>query len=94
MVYTCNSNFFYWLTQDDTELGVAVIGLDSMSRLNFMRQLSQSYRFITESLAGVVLLGFNKVGENTYPNLIPMLTGRPHGYGEVDHYEVKKLIFL
>lgn len=83
----------YWLSQDDKELGVAVIGLDSMSRLNFMRQLSQSYRFLTKNLEGVVLLGFNKVGENTYPNLIPMLTGRPHGYGEEDHYEVLKFIY-
>lgn len=63
--------------QDDKELGVAVIGLDSMSRLNFMRQLARSYKYITEEIQGTVMLGFNKVGENTFPNVIPMLTGYP-----------------
>ncbi|XP_075230929.1 uncharacterized protein LOC142329898 [Lycorma delicatula] len=63
--------------QNDKEIGVAVIGLDSMSRLNFMRQLAQSYKYITEEVNGTVMLGFNKVGENTFPNVIPMLTGFP-----------------
>lgn len=82
------------MSQDDTELGVAVIGLDSMSRLNFMRQLPLSYRFITENLGGVVLLGFNKVGENTFPNVIPMLTGRPCAWGSVDHYQVTNMFYF
>lgn len=62
--------------QDDVELGAAVIGIDSISRLNFMRQMVNSYHFITEEMDGVVLHGFTKVGENTFPNVIPMLTGR------------------
>lgn len=61
--------------QHDRELGVAVVGLDSVSRLNFMRQLPKSFKVITDTLDGVVLKGFNKVGENTFPNLIPILTG-------------------
>lgn len=58
------------------ELGVAVIGIDSISRLNFMRQMVNSYRYITEEMDGDVMHGFTKVGENTFPNVIPMLTGR------------------
>ncbi|XP_046660865.1 uncharacterized protein LOC124354454 isoform X1 [Homalodisca vitripennis] len=73
--------------KNDVELSVAVIGLDSMSRLNFMRQLPLSYRYITDVMEGVVLLGFNKVGENTFPNLVPMLTGRASAWGAYYHYE-------
>ncbi|CAH0388813.1 unnamed protein product [Bemisia tabaci] len=62
--------------KDDLELGVSVIGIDSMSRLNFMRQLSESYRLLTERMNATVMLGFNKVGENTWPNVMAMLTGR------------------
>ncbi|KAG8326851.1 hypothetical protein J6590_032684 [Homalodisca vitripennis] len=76
--------------KNDVELSVAVIGLDSMSRLNFMRQLPLSYRYITDVMEGVVLLGFNKVGENTFPNLVPMLTGRASAWGAYYHYETKE----
>ncbi|XP_054283059.1 uncharacterized protein LOC129000151 isoform X1 [Macrosteles quadrilineatus] len=79
--------------RNDRELSVAVIGIDSMSRLNFMRQLPQSYRFITDTLQGTVLLGFNKVGENTFPNLIPMLTGRPCAWGEFYYYQHWPLVW-
>lgn len=58
------------------EMGVAVLGIDSISRLNFMRQMVNSYHFITEEMDGDVMHGFTKVGENTFPNVIPMLTGR------------------
>jgi len=58
------------------ELGVAVIGIDSISRLNFMRQMVKSYSFINKEMSGDVMYGFTKVGENTFPNVIPMLTGR------------------
>ncbi len=33
------------------------------------------YRFITNTLGGVPLYGYNKVGDNTKPNVIPLLTG-------------------
>ncbi|XP_014294779.1 uncharacterized protein [Halyomorpha halys] len=64
-------------TYKDGEFDVLVVGLDSVSRLNFMRQLPKAYRLLTGSLDATVLIGFNKVGHNTFPNVVPMLTGRP-----------------
>lgn len=61
----------------DGEFDVLVVGLDSVSRLNFMRQLPKAYRLLTDYLDATVLIGFNKVGHNTFPNVVPMLTGRP-----------------
>lgn len=40
---------------------VIILVLDSMSRLNFIRQLPKSYKFIIETLRGVVMKGLTKV---------------------------------
>lgn len=72
------------------ELGVAVIGIDSISRLNFMRQMVNSYHFIVEEMDGDVMYGFTKVGENTFPNVIPMLTGRSFITDHNNKFDVRK----
>lgn len=69
-----------------------VVGLDSVSRLNFMRQLPKAYRLLTDNLDATVLIGFNKVGHNTFPNVVPMLTGRP--LLETPHLPFKVMVIL
>ncbi|XP_059474303.1 uncharacterized protein LOC132195978 isoform X2 [Neocloeon triangulifer] len=56
-------------------VNVLIIVLDSMSRLNFIRQLPKTYKFLVESLGSVVMQGLTKVGDNTYPNMLSMLSG-------------------
>ncbi|XP_065164171.1 uncharacterized protein [Atheta coriaria] len=71
-------------TQPTSErLNVLVIGIDAVSRLNFHRQMPKT-AFYLEKLNAVELLGYNKIGDNTYPNLIAALTGH-------DETEVQKL---
>jgi hypothetical protein len=53
-------------------LNVAVLVFESMSRLNFMRQLPRSHAYITNSLGGVVMQGLTKVITNTLPDLKSM----------------------
>uniref|UniRef100_A0A8D8S884 DUF229 domain containing protein n=2 Tax=Cacopsylla melanoneura TaxID=428564 RepID=A0A8D8S884_9HEMI len=55
-------------------LNVLIFGFDSMSRLNFMRQLPKSYT-VLKSLNAIVLEGYNIVGDGTPQALIPILTG-------------------
>ena len=64
-------------TQSSSEnrLSVAIVGIDSVSRLNFIRQLPQTYAYIKENLSAVEMFGFSRVGLNTLPNIGPMLTG-------------------
>ncbi|GAB0095698.1 uncharacterized protein DMENIID0001_111090 [Sergentomyia squamirostris] len=54
---------------------VIVIGIDSISRLNFRRQLQKSTHLLLEEMNAIEMEGYNKVGDNTYPNLIPVLSG-------------------
>jgi len=76
------------------ELGVAVIGIDSISRLNFMRQMVKSYNFINKEMSGDVMHGFTKVGENTFPNVIPMLTGRSFITEHNNKFDVREQYYM
>ncbi|VEN50264.1 unnamed protein product [Callosobruchus maculatus] len=55
-------------------LSVLMIGIDSVSRLNFIRTLPSTYMYL-ESQGWIPLLGYNKMADNTFPNLMAILTG-------------------
>ncbi|XP_072395594.1 uncharacterized protein [Diabrotica undecimpunctata] len=62
------------LYKNDSLVNILVLGLDALSRLNFNRQLPKTIKFL-KHIGGVEMLGYNKVGDNTFPNIIPVLTG-------------------
>ncbi|XP_030377707.1 uncharacterized protein LOC115626465 [Scaptodrosophila lebanonensis] len=53
---------------------VLIMGLDSVSRINFRRTMPNMFKFVNEQ-GWHEMQGFNKVGDNTFPNLLPALTG-------------------
>ncbi|XP_056637211.1 uncharacterized protein LOC130445543 isoform X2 [Diorhabda sublineata] len=53
---------------------VLFIGIDSISRLNFIRSLPKTHNFV-ESNNWISLKGYNKIDDNTFPNLMAILTG-------------------
>ncbi|KAG5881567.1 hypothetical protein JTB14_035011 [Gonioctena quinquepunctata] len=62
----------------DKKLNILVVGLDAVSRLNLHRQMPKTVDYLRK-LEAVEMLGYNKVGDNTFPNLIPVLTGMFEG---------------
>ncbi|KAL7741748.1 hypothetical protein ACLKA6_000359 [Drosophila palustris] len=73
-----SSSRFNDTTQDaatDHRLSVMVLGIDSVSHLNFQRQMRRTASYIRQNLSHVEFWGFNKVGDNTFPNLVPLLSG-------------------
>uniref|UniRef100_A0A1A9WBJ3 DUF229 domain-containing protein n=1 Tax=Glossina brevipalpis TaxID=37001 RepID=A0A1A9WBJ3_9MUSC len=56
-------------------LSVMILGMDGLSHLNFLRQMPKTVAFIRENLSHIEFFGYNKVEENTFTNLIPLLTG-------------------
>ncbi|SPP77301.1 Hypothetical predicted protein [Drosophila guanche] len=54
---------------------VLLFGIDSMSRMNFARTMPLTSRFIRQQ-GWYEMEGYNKVGDNTLPNLLAVLTGR------------------
>ncbi|XP_068083367.1 uncharacterized protein [Anabrus simplex] len=58
----------------ESEVSVLILGLDSMSRVNFHRQMPLTLNLLRQ-LEAVEMLGYNKVADNTFPNLVPVLAG-------------------
>ncbi|GAB1608462.1 uncharacterized protein LOC115213966 [Argonauta hians] len=62
---------------------VFIFGVDSVSRLNGLRMLPKTYKYLTKELGAFDFQGYTKVGDNTFPNMVTMLTGR-HPYDEAE----------
>jgi hypothetical protein len=60
--------------QGQENFNVLMIGIDSISRLNLIRSMPETYNFLTRN-NWIEMKGYNKIGENTYPNLMAILTG-------------------
>lgn len=56
------------------DVSVLVVGIDAVSRLNFRRHMPKTNEILSQ-LGNVEILGYNKVEDNTFPNLIPVLSG-------------------
>lgn len=59
----------------DQYYNVVMLGVDTMSRLNGLRQLNKTLSLLRDKYKILEFTGYNKVGENTFPNLVPLLTG-------------------
>ncbi|XP_034175666.1 uncharacterized protein LOC117602147 isoform X2 [Osmia lignaria lignaria] len=57
------------------KLSVLLLGIDSVSRLNFMRSAPNTDKYLQET-GWIRLNGYNKMGDNTFPNLMAILTGQ------------------
>ncbi|XP_066141875.1 uncharacterized protein [Euwallacea fornicatus] len=53
---------------------IFALGIDSMSVLNFQRTMPKSYQHLENKFLS--FKGYNKIEDNTFPNLMAILTGR------------------
>ncbi|KAJ8921408.1 hypothetical protein NQ315_003026 [Exocentrus adspersus] len=53
---------------------VLLVGIDSISKLNLRRTMPKTYSYLKENFHN--LKGYNKVEDNTFPNLMAILTGQ------------------
>ncbi|GAB1601322.1 uncharacterized protein LOC115217513 [Argonauta hians] len=58
------------------KFNVLMIGVDSVSRLNSIRQMKQTRKYILETLGAYELSGYNKVADNTFVNVVPLTAGQ------------------
>ncbi|XP_063412661.1 uncharacterized protein LOC134695363 [Mytilus trossulus] len=59
----------------ETRLNVLLIMIESTSRINSVRYLRKTRKYLLETLDATELLGYNKVAKNTRPNMAALLTG-------------------
>lgn len=60
--------------QGSTIPSVLMIGIDSISRLNLLRAMPNTAQHLYDN-GWFEMKGYNKMGDNTYPNLMAILTG-------------------
>ena len=60
---------------EESPLSIIILGIDSVSKLNFLRHFKKTLAFLRENLFYYELKGYTKVGDNTFPNLVPLFTG-------------------
>nr|XP_017019133.1 uncharacterized protein LOC108072478 [Drosophila kikkawai] len=53
---------------------VLILGLDSVSRINLRRAMPSVYKFVSRP-GWFEMQGYTKIGDNTFPNLMAVLTG-------------------
>uniref|UniRef100_A0A6P4E1B1 Uncharacterized protein LOC108037031 n=1 Tax=Drosophila rhopaloa TaxID=1041015 RepID=A0A6P4E1B1_DRORH len=56
-------------------LSVLILGIDSISHMHYQRYFTRVMDFL-DRLPHTELWGYNRVGENSYPNLMPLLSGQ------------------
>ncbi|CAG7786043.1 unnamed protein product [Allacma fusca] len=57
-------------------LNVVLFGLDAVSHMNFIRVMPLTHKYLTQNLSAFGFNGYVKVADNTFPNLVPFLTGK------------------
>ncbi|KAJ8934239.1 hypothetical protein NQ314_013485 [Rhamnusium bicolor] len=53
---------------------VLLVGIDNISKLNLRRRMPETYKHLEKHY--ISLKGYNKIAENTFHNLMAILTGR------------------
>ncbi|XP_002051577.2 uncharacterized protein [Drosophila virilis] len=61
-------------TSSPNRLSVMILGIDSISHMHFLRMMPSTAAFIRH-LSHVEFWGYNRVGVNSFPNLVPLLSG-------------------
>ena len=57
-------------------LDILILGFHSLSHMTYRRKLTKTYTYFTENLKGIVLNGYNIVGDDTPKALISIFTGK------------------
>src|SRR5262249_21243389 len=60
---------------NEDQLSVFLFVLDSLSISLFRRSMPLTYEYLTKRQKFFLFEGFHKIGDNTFPNMVPLLSG-------------------
>uniref|UniRef100_A0A914VUW6 Sulfatase N-terminal domain-containing protein n=2 Tax=Plectus sambesii TaxID=2011161 RepID=A0A914VUW6_9BILA len=69
-------NMQQWKNVSDENLSVLLMFIDSISLSSFKRHLPLTAKYVTEQMNFTMFNGYNKVADNSFPNVMPLLTGK------------------
>ncbi|VDI08852.1 Hypothetical predicted protein [Mytilus galloprovincialis] len=72
----CEKNAIKFANTRQEQLNVLMMGIDSIARNNMLRYMKETWKYLVNTHNAIDLLGYNKVADNTFPNIIPMTAGK------------------
>ncbi|CAC5408966.1 unnamed protein product [Mytilus coruscus] len=85
----CEKNAIKFANTQKEQLNVLMLGVDSIARNNMLRYMKKTWSYLVNEINAIDLLGYNKVADNTFPNIVPMTVGK-----SVDQLPRNKSIWL
>ncbi|XP_071125528.1 uncharacterized protein [Mytilus edulis] len=72
----CEKNAKQFENTRKEELNILMLGVDSIARNNMLRYMKKTWSYLVNEVNAVDLLGYNKVADNTFVNIVPMTAGK------------------
>ncbi|XP_013396378.2 uncharacterized protein LOC106163367 [Lingula anatina] len=72
------------ITGNQPRLNVLIVINDGVSMSGAVRYLPKTIEYLKKEMNGTIFPGCHAVGENSLPNLFPLLTGLPHTEASID----------
>lgn len=79
--------------ETDSDLSVLIIGIDSLSRLIAERKIPKTLNYLKTELGAYMFKGYSRVGDGSYPNLLPLFTGLK-AYGEEHKVGINNIQYM
>jgi hypothetical protein len=71
----CKENFQKFENSRKEYLSILMLGVDSISHINMMRYMTKTRSYLLNEMSAIELVGYNKVADNTFVNIVPMTAG-------------------
>ncbi|CAG2206651.1 unnamed protein product [Mytilus edulis] len=68
----CEQNAIKFANTRKEQLNILMLGVDSISRNNMLRYMQKTWSYLVNEINAIDLLGYNKVADNTFPNIVSM----------------------
>ncbi|XP_013390638.2 uncharacterized protein LOC106159022 [Lingula anatina] len=71
-------------TGKQPRLNVLIMVNDGVSLSSAARYIPKTLQYLSNEMNGTIFTGFHALGENSLPNIFPVLTGLPHSEASID----------
>ncbi|CAG2196516.1 unnamed protein product [Mytilus edulis] len=72
----CEKNAIKFANTRQEQLNVLMMGIDSIARNNMLRYMKETWKYLVNAQNAIDLLRYNKVADNTFPNIVSMTAGK------------------
>lgn len=79
--------------ETEDKYSIIILGVDAVSRLAAIRKLPKTIKYLEEEMQSFEFKGHMKIADNTFPNVVSMLTGKKAYSDELPKTDLTKVHF-